>query len=1147
MAMNIGKIQLALVVDTQKLGSDLERSKRTIEQFGSDIPPRFKKVEDALSKLVKEGAITEEQFKRLQTAVGNNRALDAAGRALHQYAKDARLTTSAVRDLEKAMGLSGRNNMAERFRSANTQASALHKTLAQVRMAVGGYFGFNALSDVASTSVDLQSMQKTFYALTGSMEGARAEIRYLQDESQRLGLDFFALTDSFKGFMAAGKTANMPADQVREIFTSVTEASTVLGLNSERTKLALYALEQMLSKGAVSMEELRRQLGDQLPGAFQIGAKAMNMTTQEFAKLVETGKLASAEFLPKFARGLKDAFGNGLAEAMKTPRAEIQRLRNELNFAKLEIGEGGFLAGLSGGAKELAESLRSTELRQSLRSLGEDLGTVTGLLAKTGAVAIEHSSAIMALGVGYATVSKVSRTLGPALEGLAGKVFYLTKAELALAEAQGKSTASARALASARPLLGAGIKAAARGLLGFFGGPWGLAMTAAAASVYAIATAETEAEKVAKRYGTTLKEVSEYYNNLRIAAGDAAGETKRLTDEQIKALELRRDELVGLVQKARQELILNQNATQTVYAGQGVSYKVKLDFSSNEVRDLQKQFKDFVDVVDSGGEVTGDMELGVANLVAEAKKLAREDGGMSEKAREAILLADHIERMLPVVKSLAASFSELGKTKISIDTDRIPDLDDISTRGLTHLLQARQAVFDAINKGYGKTHEGKVDAARAAKKAADDALAEVKVLGSSTGMLARAQANVNKANKDLADALKSGGGGSVDKAAAAIRQVNDEIARLTMTAKEYEALQFERKLADLAAQRVPTERLQKLREAYSSAEIKKQFDEASLAMQGFEKEYQQAMGGMANLSASVAAEMDKFRDAAAVAFEQGAMGAEEYAKALERIDRLQREKLLESSTRWQDGTIRGFRNVASDLGNMAKNMEGTVTGTFNAMGSAFELTTEGMKFNWQNAMNSILNNAFQMLAVNPLLSGLSSIGGNLFSGLIGGGGGGFNVGGERGTSTGTGGGFNMGDGRVSGMHSGGVVGVDSTFTRAVPAALFADAPRFHKGGPILRPDEVPIIAQYGERVLSRSEAAAYGRGIQMNVQIHNNAPGVEVTTSQSVDASGMPSLEIMIDSVDQGLARRYQAGRSQFGQAITRRNNLNPAASLYNK
>ena len=79
------------------------------------------------------------------------------------------------------------------------------------------------------------------------------------------------------------------------------------------------------------------------------------------------------------------------------------------------------------------------------------------------------------------------------------------------------------------------------------------------------------------------------------------------------------------------------------------------------------------------------------------------------------------------------------------------------------------------------------------------------------------------------------------------------------------------------------------------------------------------------------------------------------------------------------------------------------------------------------------------------------------------------------------------------FHRGGVVGEGGT-PRATDPSIFAGAPRFHAGGMIgLGPDEVPIIAQRGERVMTAQQqaqqsATANGDG---SVTIHQtfNAAG----------------------------------------------------------
>jgi hypothetical protein len=63
------------------------------------------------------------------------------------------------------------------------------------------------------------------------------------------------------------------------------------------------------------------------------------------------------------------------------------------------------------------------------------------------------------------------------------------------------------------------------------------------------------------------------------------------------------------------------------------------------------------------------------------------------------------------------------------------------------------------------------------------------------------------------------------------------------------------------------------------------------------------------------------------------------------------------------------------------------------------------------------------------------------------------------------------------MHSGGNVGPGGNAKRFVSASIFRAAPRYHNGGIAgLKPDEMPIIAQHGERILSRQQVAQMGQG-----------------------------------------------------------------------
>jgi hypothetical protein len=63
------------------------------------------------------------------------------------------------------------------------------------------------------------------------------------------------------------------------------------------------------------------------------------------------------------------------------------------------------------------------------------------------------------------------------------------------------------------------------------------------------------------------------------------------------------------------------------------------------------------------------------------------------------------------------------------------------------------------------------------------------------------------------------------------------------------------------------------------------------------------------------------------------------------------------------------------------------------------------------------------------------------------------------------------------FHDGGVVG-DGRVSGYAPTAMFAGAPRFHSGGG-LRPDELPIIGQIGEEMLTRNQRSAVAQSLAM--------------------------------------------------------------------
>lgn len=159
-------------------------------------------------------------------------------------------------------------------------------------------------------TVRTERLQRSLQAIYKDTEVAQQQFDVLRDAAGKAGVSVNSITDSFVRFSASAKAAGIDVGVTNELFQNLTMAGASLGLTSDSVSGALDALAQMASKGVVSMEELRQQLGDRLPGALGLSAKGLGITEQQLIKLVETGRLTTDQFFPAFSRALTQMHGD---------------------------------------------------------------------------------------------------------------------------------------------------------------------------------------------------------------------------------------------------------------------------------------------------------------------------------------------------------------------------------------------------------------------------------------------------------------------------------------------------------------------------------------------------------------------------------------------------------------------------------------------------------------------------------------------------------------------------------------------------------------------------------------------------------------------------------------------------------------------
>jgi tape measure domain-containing protein len=188
-------------------------------------------------------------------------------------------------------------------------------------------------------ALDMDRFNRTITFTSGGASRGAEVMASLRSEAKRLGTDLRASIEGYAQFSASTKDTSLEGDQSLSIFKNVSQATANYQLSPERQKLVFEALSQLASKGVVSMEELRQQLGDSLPGALNIAARSMGMTTSEFSKMVERGEVLSSEFLPKFAQQLGAESSVGVAAASKSAQASLNRLNNVIFELQATMGQ----------------------------------------------------------------------------------------------------------------------------------------------------------------------------------------------------------------------------------------------------------------------------------------------------------------------------------------------------------------------------------------------------------------------------------------------------------------------------------------------------------------------------------------------------------------------------------------------------------------------------------------------------------------------------------------------------------------------------------------------------------------------------------------------------------------------------------------
>jgi tape measure domain-containing protein len=324
---------------------------------------------------------------------GADQLVDRFGRSFARVSQGAREATASISQmsastlslsrveslLERIAGGVDRLNQSQRRlnQSSNQAASGIAGLTARLQALQNILTGFGAIAvtrqlsqpfvELTKSAVSFDRLNASMLAASNNATEAAIHMEVVQKTAKELGLDVENVAKGYVKLLSASKETALEGVKIQDVFINTSKAAAVLRLSTEQTNRIFLAFTQMISKGTIQSEELKRQLGDAFPGAVQIFARAMGVGTAELMKMMKTGQIFTDENLPKLAQGMADMVAPGVESATQSLGARLQRLSTSVKNAAWAIANSGFGAAVGGMAEWMSKAIdKAVELAKSI-------------------------------------------------------------------------------------------------------------------------------------------------------------------------------------------------------------------------------------------------------------------------------------------------------------------------------------------------------------------------------------------------------------------------------------------------------------------------------------------------------------------------------------------------------------------------------------------------------------------------------------------------------------------------------------------------------------------------------------------------------------------------------------------------------------
>lgn len=312
------------------------------------VPPNSSQLAASLTRVAHAASLASGSMGKLRSGLG------PLGRSMGKVSSQANGARLQMMGLQNA------------FSGTFQIGSVLRSLLGTLTIAEVGRNFFEAANAGISFNAQMSIISKE----TGF---AASQMEWITNTANKLGVDLLTSQAGFGKLAIAAHKTGLSVGETRHIFEGFGKTMAVIGTTVDRQNDVFLAMQQVMSKGYLSAEELNQQLNEHLPVARGYATEFAATLGLSLEKALKTKALDAADLLTFMADRMTEEFGPAVEQALNRPSAQMTILKNKIITLFQVMGDSGATEGFVKFLKEVSSSLTPEVIEKYAKAWGESL------------------------------------------------------------------------------------------------------------------------------------------------------------------------------------------------------------------------------------------------------------------------------------------------------------------------------------------------------------------------------------------------------------------------------------------------------------------------------------------------------------------------------------------------------------------------------------------------------------------------------------------------------------------------------------------------------------------------------------------------------------------------------------------------------